>query len=99
MQEQNQNQGGGAFSALLKCKHTAALAVAAAALAHTAVTCRGGLTQLVEVCVATVGSWHRADQTGLEECGPFVDQTPLAAHVILMGNTTRLVFHHLNQTL
>lgn len=55
----------------------------------------GGLTQLVEVRVAAVGSWHRADQTGLEECGPLVDQTPLAAHVILMGNKTRLLFHHL----
>lgn len=55
---------------------------------------QGGLTQLVEVRVAAVGSWHRADQTGLEECGPLVDQTPLAAHVILTGNTTRLVLHH-----
>lgn len=64
---------------------------------------QSGLTQLVKVRVAAVGSWHGADQTGLEECGPLVDQTPLAAHVILMGNTTRLsaigeaalIFYHL----
>lgn len=46
------------------------------------------LTQLVEVRVAAVGSWHRADQTGLEECGPLVHQTSLAAHVILIQNDT-----------
>lgn len=49
---------------------------------------QSGLTQLVKVGVAAVGSWHRADQTGLEECGPLVDQTPLATHVILTGNNT-----------
>lgn len=71
--------------------------------AHKRPCTQSGLTQLVKVRVAAVGSWHGADQTGLEECGPLVDQTPLAAHVILMGNTTRpsaireaaFIFHHL----
>lgn len=49
---------------------------------------QGELTQLVEVRVAAVGSWHRADQTGLEERGPLVHQTSLAAHVILIRNHT-----------
>lgn len=48
----------------------------------------GELTQLVKVRVAAVGSWYRADQTGLEECRPLVHQTPLTAHVILNQDRT-----------
>lgn len=74
----------GGFSALLTCTQTAHNST------RTRPCMQSGLTQLVKVRVAAVGSWHGADQTGLEECGPLVDQTSLAAHVILMGNTTRL---------
>lgn len=44
------------------------------------------LTQLVKVGVAAVGPRNRADQASLQECCPFVDQTSLAAHVILIEN-------------
>ena len=50
--------------------------------------CTRWLTQLVEVRVAAVGSWYRADQTGLEECRPLVHQTSLTAHVILIQDKT-----------
>lgn len=42
------------------------------------------LTQLVKVRVAAVGPRNRADQASLQERRPFVDQTSLAAHVILI---------------
>lgn len=51
---------------------------------YSAVSVHGELTQLVKVRVAAVGSWYRADQTGLEECRPLVHQTSLPAHVILI---------------
>ena len=57
--------------------------------ADTESICRHSqLTQLVEVSVTAVGSWYRADQTGLEECRPLVDQTSLTAHVILVRDKT-----------
>ena len=46
------------------------------------------LTQLVEVCVTAIRSWYRANQTGLEECCPLVNQTSLTAHVILNQDVT-----------
>lgn len=44
------------------------------------------LTQLIKVGVAAVGPRNRADQPGLQERRPFVYQTSLAAHVILIEN-------------
>lgn len=42
------------------------------------------LTQLIKVRVAAIGPRNRADQASLQECCPFVHQTSLAAHVILI---------------
>lgn len=54
------------------------------------------LTQLVKVCVTAVGSWHGADQTGLEECRPLVHQTSLTAHVILIPNKIVELFNRVS---
>lgn len=51
--------------------------------------CCSELTQLIEVCVTAIGSWHRADQTGLEKCCPLVHQTSLASHIILIQKQLR----------
>lgn len=53
-------------------------------MAGTRVRIRGELTQLVKVGVAAVGPRDRADQAGLQECGPLVHQASLAAHVVLI---------------
>lgn len=45
------------------------------------------LTQLVEVCVDTVRSWYRADQSGFDEGAPFVHKHSLAANIILAEKT------------
>lgn len=45
------------------------------------------LTQLIEVGVTAISSWHWADEAGLEKRGPLVDQTALAPHVILGQDT------------
>lgn len=47
--------------------------------------CTAVLTQLIEVRVAAISSWYRADQTGLQKCCPLVHQASLTAHIILIG--------------
>lgn len=54
------------------------------ALAGNQICVGAGLTQLIKVCIAAVGPRNRADQASLQECRPFVHQTSLAAHVILI---------------
>lgn len=56
------------------------------ALAGNQICIGAGLTQLIKVCIAAVGPRNRADQASLQECRPFVHQTSLAAHVILIEN-------------
>lgn len=41
------------------------------------------LTQFIEVRIDAVGTGHGAQEPGLEESGPLVDQAPVAPHVIL----------------
>lgn len=46
-------------------------------------------TQLIKLCVDSRRTRHRTDQSGFEEGGPAVDQTPLPPNVILDGERRR----------
>lgn len=41
------------------------------------------LTQIIKICVDAIRPWHRADQSGFEERGPFINQHPLSTYIIL----------------
>lgn len=47
------------------------------------------VTQLVELCVHSGRARNKTDQSGFEEGGPAVDQTPLPPDVILDEDTSK----------
>lgn len=82
--------GRGSHSGFFGCLHGRPAAcgrchMVPGALARNQICVGAELTQLIKVRVAAVGPRNRADQASLQECRPFVHQTPLTAHVILSG--------------